>query len=509
LNYDKITINKEIKDIFLKGMILIIGEYNHHLFFSHEETPIFDSQSFINTFPNKEKSFYSEIISTQLFNQFLFNEKLINKNIEKNIEIKENHIIDTSYFKKALNQFHHNLIETFSPKRKKTIPIRTYSLKKRNSISKIKELNGSKQRSRDSSFQMSSSSIENNIFSDNSYKNNNLKVLTKKNSLASINSIEMNKKKSKTILIFPYFIKEKINKLDKFKISQIIIDNNNKDKIIYLDTKFPLIINNEIKIETIPKKHKIFFYHKRVKSTIPVPLSFPKTEQRYSSIKSFFKNQDFTKIKTNEEIINDINNWFTEISTSEKKNSFKIIDIKEYLKIKKYRIVLSKLLYQGSVLDDQNNKMISNFHFDEILDIIKYSFNILKNDEFETCKLFTLSLFSYYKKENDKNIFLYEEYINPKRKIKQCKLWFNSEFWVKWYEEDINQKVSDIENDLNISDNEDSNDDKIKIDLLDRLESVMKELKINNDLIKIIIVNELAHKYLSEENFIEFEQNFV
>ena len=319
----------------------------------------------------------------------------------------------------------------------------------------------------------------------------------------------MNKKKSKTILIFPYFIKEKINKLDKFKISQIIIDNNNKDKIIYLDTKFPLIINNEIKIETIPKKHKIFFYHKRVKSTIPVPLSFPKTEQRYSSIKSFFKNQDFTKIKTNEEIINDINNWFTEISTSEKKNSFKIIDIKEYLKIKKYRIVLSKLLYQGSVLDDQNNKMISNFHFDEILDIIKYSFNILKNDEFEICKLFTLSLFSYYKKENDKNIFLYEEYINPKRKIKQCKLWFNSEFWVKWYEEDINQKVSDIENDLNISENEDSNDDKIKIDLLDRLESVMKELKINNDLIKIIIVNELAHKYLCNESFIEFQQNFV
>ena len=74
-NYDKISIINEIKDIFLKGMILIIGEYNHHLFFSHEETPIFDSQSFINTFPNKEKSFYSEIISTQLFNQFLFNEK--------------------------------------------------------------------------------------------------------------------------------------------------------------------------------------------------------------------------------------------------------------------------------------------------------------------------------------------------------------------------------------------------------------------------------------------------
>ena len=509
LNYDKITINKEIKDIFLKGMILIIGEYNHHLFFSHEETPIFDSQSFINTFPNKEKSFYSEIISTQLFHQFLFNEKLINLKEENNIELKENNIIDTSYFKKALNQYHHNLIETFSPKRKKSIPVRTYSLKKRNSISKIKELNGSKQRSRDSSFQMSASSIENNIFSDNNpYKKNNLKVLSKKNSLASINSID-NKKKSKIILIYPYFIKEKINKLDKSKISQIIIDNYNKDKIINLDKKFPLIIQNEIQFETIPKKHKIFFYHKRIKSNIPVPLSFPKTEQRYTSIKSFFQKQELTKIKSNEEIMNDINNWFTEISTSVNKNSFKIIDIKIYLKIKKYRTVLSKLLYQGSVLDDQNNKMISNFHFEEILDVIKYCLNLLKNDEFEICKLFTLSLFSYYKKENDKNIFLYEEYINPKRKIKQCKLWCNSEFWVKWYEEDINQKVSDIENDLNISENEDSNSDKIKIDLLDRLESVMKELKINKDLIKIIIVNELAHRYLNEENFIEFEQNFV
>lgn len=509
LNYDKITINKEIKDIFLKGMILIIGEYNHHLFFSHEETPIFDSQSFINTFPNKEKSFYSEIISTQLFHQFLFNEKLINLKEENNIELKENNIIDTSYFKKALNQYHHNLIETFSPKRKKSIPVRTYSLKKRNSISKIKELNGSKQRSRDSSFQMSASSIENNIFSDNNpYKKNNLKVLSKKNSLASINSID-NKKKTKIILIYPYFIKEKINKLDKSKISQIIIDNYNKDKIINLDKKFPLIIQNEIQFETIPKKHKIFFYHKRIKSNIPVPLSFPKTEQRYTSIKSFFQKQELTKIKSNEEIMNDINNWFTEISTSVNKNSFKIIDIKIYLKIKKYRTVLSKLLYQGSVLDDQNNKMISNFHFEEILDVIKYCLNLLKNDEFEICKLFTLSLFSYYKKENDKNIFLYEEYINPKRKIKQCKLWCNSEFWVKWYEEDINQKVSDIENDLNISENEDSNSDKIKIDLLDRLESVMKELKINKDLIKIIIVNELAHRYLNEENFIEFEQNFV
>ena len=509
LNYDKITINKEIKDIFLKGMILIIGEYNHHLFFSHEETPIFDSQSFINTFPNKEKSFYSEIISTQLFHQFLFNEKLINLKEENNIELKENNIIDTSYFKKALNQYHHNLIETFSPKRKKSIPVRTYSLKKRNSISKIKELNGSKQRSRDSSFQMSASSIENNIFSDNNpYKKNNLKVLSKKNSLASINSID-NKKKTKIILIYPYFIKEKINKLDKSKISQIIIDNYNKDKIINLDKKFPLIIQNEIQFETIPKKHKIFFYHKRIKSNIPVPLSFPKTEQRYTSIKSFFQKQELTKIKSNEEIMNDINNWFTEISTSVNKNSFKIIDIKIYLKIKKYRTVLSKLLYQGSVLDDQNNKMISNFHFEEILDVIKYCLNLLKNDEFEICKLFTLSLFSYYKKENEKNIFLYEEYINPKRKIKQCKLWCNSEFWVKWYEEDINQKVSDIENDLNISENEDSNSDKIKIDLLDRLESVMKELKINKDLIKIIIVNELAHRYLNEENFIEFEQNFV
>ena len=509
-SFDKFKINELIKNIFLKGMILIIGEYNHHLFFSHDETPIFDSQSFLNTISKKEKNFYSEIISTQLFNQFLYNEKLINKNIENKTEFKENDIIDTTYFKKVLNQYHKNMIENISPKKQKnSIPIRTYSLKKRNSMSKLRDFSGNKQKSRDNSFQTSTLSMENNNYSESS-KSNNLRILQKKNSLASINTIEINNKRgNKNILIYPYFIKETINKLDKFKISKCIIDNNKKDQIIYSDITKPLIMKNDIKIDNIPKKHKVYINHKRVKSTIPLPLSFPKTEKRSSNIISMFHNQDLTRIISHEEIVNNINNWFTDISTSEKKDAFKIIDIKIYLKHRKYRRILSKLLYQGSILDDENNKMLSNYHFEEMLDIIKFCLNIIKEEEFSTCKLFTLSLFSYYKKENDKNIFLYEEYINPKRKIKPCKLWFKTNYWVKWYEEDINQKVSDIENDLNLSDNNDSSDEKIKLDLLDRLESVMKELKLDNDLIKIVIVNELAHKYLCNESFIEFQQNFV
>ena len=68
-------------------------------------------------------------------------------------------------------------------------------------------------------------------------------------------------------MIYPYFIKETINKLDKFKISKYIIDNNKKDQIIYSDITKPLIMKNDIKIDNIPKKHKIYINHKRVPSS--------------------------------------------------------------------------------------------------------------------------------------------------------------------------------------------------------------------------------------------------
>ena len=59
-----------IREIFVKAFVKSFGDY-HKYNAIIEEVPIFNTQNFLESKPDKEKAFYSEFTETQIFRNFL------------------------------------------------------------------------------------------------------------------------------------------------------------------------------------------------------------------------------------------------------------------------------------------------------------------------------------------------------------------------------------------------------------------------------------------------------
>ena len=123
-NKNKIGSNEmdmDIRLIFLKTMLMIMGDYNNYIFYTNDDDmTLFNNEAFIEAHSEKQmKLFLEQFIKTQLFKQFLLNEKqlyLYDKNNKKIISKENNEIyaennydikdfIDTSYFKKLAKKY--------------------------------------------------------------------------------------------------------------------------------------------------------------------------------------------------------------------------------------------------------------------------------------------------------------------------------------------------------------------------------------------------------------------
>jgi hypothetical protein len=126
-------LDKNIRMIFLKAMIMLIGDFNNFVFYTEDEIPLFNKEAFVQSHKDKNSQiFLGEMVKTQIFNQFLLNEKQLyiktknkikdisnnfkNKddtNLEENKDNNNNlnnyELIDTSYFKKLIS-IHHDLL---------------------------------------------------------------------------------------------------------------------------------------------------------------------------------------------------------------------------------------------------------------------------------------------------------------------------------------------------------------------------------------------------------------
>ena len=120
---NEIELDMEIRLIFLKVMIILIGDYNNYIFYTNDDDmTLFNKEAFIEAHKDKQmKLFLEQVIKTQLFKQFLFNEKQLYLN-DKNVNIKKlnskesneiyfddnydiNYCIDTSYFKILVERY--------------------------------------------------------------------------------------------------------------------------------------------------------------------------------------------------------------------------------------------------------------------------------------------------------------------------------------------------------------------------------------------------------------------
>lgn len=114
----KQNIEYDTKLAFIKGLLMLIGDYNNYTFFIEGEKPLFNKEAFIESHKEKEfKYFLNQLIKTKLFEEFLENEKniyFIKKNkknenekneIKNDISINNKKYYDTSYFIKIAYDF--------------------------------------------------------------------------------------------------------------------------------------------------------------------------------------------------------------------------------------------------------------------------------------------------------------------------------------------------------------------------------------------------------------------
>ena len=119
--YNDIELDMKIRLVFLKTMICLIGDYNNFTFYkNNDDMPLFNTEAFIESHKEKQiKLFYGQMTKTQLFKQFLLNERQLyfynnknnindNMNNEENIldeNFDINNCVDTSYFKKMIQKY--------------------------------------------------------------------------------------------------------------------------------------------------------------------------------------------------------------------------------------------------------------------------------------------------------------------------------------------------------------------------------------------------------------------
>ena len=77
--FTAIQIKEKIREVFCTAMIMMMGDYKRHLYYMEGDTNVFNNECFLQQRKKEERNFYKELISTQLFSQFIANEREANK----------------------------------------------------------------------------------------------------------------------------------------------------------------------------------------------------------------------------------------------------------------------------------------------------------------------------------------------------------------------------------------------------------------------------------------------
>ena len=308
-------IDIKLRTIFLKAMIMLIGDYNNFLFYTEDEIPLFNKESFVQSHKDKNSQlFLGEMVKTQIFNQFLLNEKQLyiktknklkdithnnmnwnDKNLEKKDE-KDNQInyelVDTSYFKKIIS-VHHELLNAEKMRNRASSSKRFNTIKstKKKLVSQRKskftlynkkneEQNNNNIQKGNNNINFVDSQIPNNKDSNVLYELDNNKKLGNGN--YSIDYIRGKKSKFNSNINLSGSIQnnndennlENINKNDKLKSEQ---RNKSVKKIMKLTNNIINFNDNE----TLLQKN---IFNEEIKQVLLYPYFLPNLSKRLSEI---------------------------------------------------------------------------------------------------------------------------------------------------------------------------------------------------------------------------------
>ena len=473
--------------------------------------PIFNKAAFVESHKDKTSQFFlNEMVKTQIFNQFLLNEKQLHTKINfklKKISNNVNHINnaeqqnennyelnDTSYFKKLISQ-NQNLLNS------EKIRSRAFSTKKvkkmkNKKTSEDNEINGnnyifSKNDNKkenmigpnpgDVNHSIDFSKAQNKIdlnpnmnisgaFSeknndDNYLKgtNNNKKMeklisraksakriinLNKKEKEENEEEKEINSDEIKIVLLYPYFLNKtkNLNNIEEMTIDNIksdIEEYSQKNNLKFLiQNSDHVFIRHIYTLNNIPQK-RIYLYKNILKDTYPKRNSVEnnkKNEISKNNNKTEESKNNNNEINNNQKDYKLIKDTFIICFTN--KNRISKSDLEKFKQIflnennKKYFAKL--ILPDCKMKKKKNHKLLTSSSFEDISKLLYISLEHLTSNEYNTCRLLTISSFVYYKIENKKLIYLYENYI---RGIKPCRLWLFNEFWLNFFKLEYDEEL--------------------------------------------------------------------
>ena len=524
------TMNEKIKTFFCRIMVFILDDYKDY-FMNSVEKLIFNKDNYLMNKKEENKAFYKELLNTQLFTQFIFNENELYK-LQKNQKktIKRKNI-------------------TYGILHEESYKDNSFFMRNKNKIDELKIMIKQKRKERLKNSIKGAKKIVKNLgllFSGNntntdSENDSDIKKCIKRN--RNISTFKKKKQRAKiyNIMLMPYFVEEPNiillnsekydyvqNKLNSIMTidNQLNQINNYKNKYIFdFNQKFDLklikdyktryfigTLNPEENTDNISKLN--FNQTFKISSQINGNNKTKSNSRTKNIIQSTDKENAFLKSKEK------INTWFVNICLSSNKRKISYdINIIEDLKSERTRKLFAKLISQNykTLFDikENNQKFISNEGFIELLQKIQFILSKINYDEFNAGKLLTLSCFKYYtilEERRNSKFYLYNKYNEI---FTPCELWMNHIFWKTWFDEDISyfeneidksndedysfelNKTNSQENEL-YEYNEENNNMSIEYRLLVKMSTVMNQLKLEDNFVKKIILDDLAMNYLGE-----------
>ena len=482
-NYDKYNANIKIKNLFMEVFTELLCDYKNYSYII-DDYPVFNSFLYIKD-KKSDKNFFSEFISTQLFQMFIQNSLFNDKNKVPYFEARLDQFNALKKEGRSSNYIYTNLFSSFNDeynsffKINKIYIIKPYFIKgfkeyEDSYISKNKSINLNKV----TIFLSSKYEVKNDIFINNhGVLRENKRIMEKPIELSNENDP---------------------NEYDIFlipgqKLENLIDDKNNKS---------PNSFNN---IE--------------YKKTKTIKMGFISDEEsnnentiRYSHTLLPYKENDLTEDEK-DEIKDNIKEIMTRVYRSDvtkiEEDKKTIIDSMKKQFGREYFV---SILNTGNN-NDKTIKLVIEQSYLFFCDIIFNTLlDILKLDEHENIniaiKLLKASLFIKTIKHKKEYILSDELFV----KLEKYSLFVNYNFWERWVEDDMTendinilklQKKSKEENGEYYYIDEESENYKSYIkhscDIIEGLTSIMMKMKLKNNFI-YETTSELCKEYIFEES---------
>lgn len=495
LNYN--IINEKIQLIFLKVMILFIGEYKKYVYYNeNNDRSYFDKIGLVSNFKidNKESKtskIVERIISTQNFNQFFEEEKknyYLNEGFNKEIE---------SYEIELVPVIQKNLSKTSSLN--KVISRRSLSKAKEKKdnirrLSSLKENNTNNNTNSNNNDSLINENIHNTSFlSNNNLSRDSLNFnIMKKESLSLLSGVNpfkklYNENKSvkrtpKHYLLFPYFFKNKL-----------LLSNLEKKYIEDYINGF--LVKNKLHDISLNEQHCFILPFDNKKMNLN---DIKNNKSKYIIPQYDFLENNISELKENEVV---------DLSYEDKKimqNLFLDIFIKKNQqiedfdkKINKYFLItklkkyfLNFVLFKIRIHPENLNKLIGEIEFNYLFKIIKYIFQFPSSEkDYFIEKGYTIVSFLYYKyinhnRKEKKEFFIYEEIL--KKEI-YCDSWRKRDFWEFFIDDEIS-KDKDFQ----------------YLFCLKKVHYIMNKLKLSHYFQKEVLISDFIRNMVGEDIYEQF-----